>query len=105
MTEVATYAEMATESMRPKGVDIGSTVMTKVRDTKWGPKVGPPSRRRPMAVQIVLSSMQRPIWNQAPDSYLEADKSLALDKASGTVARSSAATGKNPWQIPRFLSM
>ena len=46
-------------------------------------------RRRPMATQIVLSSIQRPrgvtnkVCNQAPDSYLEADESLALDKGSG----------------------
>ena len=46
-------------------------------------------RRRPMATRIVLSSMQRPrgvtskVYKQAPDSYLEADESLALDKGSG----------------------
>ena len=46
--------------------------------------------------QIVLSSMQRPrdvtgkVCNQAPDSFLEADKSLALDTGSGAVAKSSA---------------
>ena len=54
-------------------------------------------RRRPMAMRIVLSSMRRPrevtrrVCNQEPDSFLEADKSLALDKGSGAVARSSAA--------------
>ena len=48
-------------------------------------------------MQMVLSSMQRPrdvtgrVCNQAPDSFLEADKSLVLDKASGAVARSPAA--------------
>ena len=47
-------------------------------------------------MQIVLPSMQRPryvtgkVCNQAPDSYLEADKSLALDTGSGAVAKSSA---------------
>ena len=53
-------------------------------------------RRRPMSMRIVLSSMQRPrdvtgkVCNQAPNSFLEADRSLALDKGSGAVARSSA---------------
>ena len=54
-------------------------------------------QRRPMAMRIVLSSMRRPrevigrVCNQEPDSLLEADKSLALDKGSGAVAKSSAA--------------
>ena len=44
-------------------------------------------RRRPMAMRIVLS-MRRPrevtgrVCNQESDSFLEADKSLALDKGS-----------------------
>ena len=44
---------------------------------------------------IVLSSMRRPrevigrVCNQEPDSLLEADKSLALDKGSGAVANKS----------------
>ena len=48
-------------------------------------------------MRMVLLSMQRlrdvtgRVCNQAPDSFLEADKSLALDKASGAVARNSAA--------------
>ena len=48
-------------------------------------------------MRIVLSSMRRPrevtgrVCNQEPDSFLEADKYLALDKGSGAVAKSSAA--------------
>ena len=48
-------------------------------------------------MRIVLSSMRRPrevigrVCKQEPDSFLEADKSLALDKGSGAVAKSSAA--------------
>ena len=49
-------------------------------------------------MQIVLLSVRRPrdvtskVCNQAPDSFLEADNTLALDKGSETVAKSSAAT-------------
>ena len=55
------------------------------------------TRRRPMAMQIVLTSMRRPrkvtgrVCNQEPDSFLEAYKSLSLDIGLGAVAKSSAA--------------
>ena len=37
-----------------------------------------------------LSDVTGKVCNQAPDSILEADKSLALDTGSGAVAKSSA---------------
>ena len=68
-------------------------------------------RQRPMAMQIVLSSMRRPrdvtgkVCNQAPDSFLEADRSLALDKGSEAVAKNSAAMEETLGSYPSFLSM
>ena len=58
-------------------------------------------------MRIVLSSMRRPrevtgrVCNQEPDSFLEADKSLILDKGSGAVAKSSAAM-EEMWTIQRW---
>ena len=39
---------------------------------------------------VTLSDVTGKVCNQAPDSILEADKSLALDTGSGAVAKSSA---------------
>ena len=91
MAEVTTSTKTTTEPMRAERVHICTTVITKVRDAKWG------SQTKANRMRIVLSSMRRPrevtgrVCNQEPDSFLEADKSLALDKGSGAVAKSSAA--------------
>ena len=92
MVEVTTSTKTTAKPMRAKRVHICSRVITKVRDAKWGSQT-----KANGAVQIVLSSMRRPrkvigrVCKQEPDSFLEADKSLALDKGSGAVAKSSAA--------------
>ena len=81
-----------TEPMRAKCVHIRSKVMAKVRDARWGPQTkvngyADSACYHPCEGQGDVTGK---VCNQVPDSFLEANTSLALDKGSGAVARSSA---------------
>ena len=59
--------------------------------------MGPPDEGQWLYANCVIihaktqGSVTGRVCNQAPDSFLEADRSLTLDKGSGPVAKSSAA--------------
>ena len=79
--------------MRAKCVHIRSKVMAKGRDAKWCPH----TKANGYADSVIIHAKAKGIMdvtgkvcNQVPDSFLEANTSLALDKGSGAVARSSA---------------
>ena len=83
MAEVTTSTKITTEPMRAERVNICSTVITKVRDAKWGSQTKANGYVNSGIIQRRPREIIRRVCNQEPDSFLEADKSLALDKDQG----------------------